>query len=95
MLLGAAPAVAATDPGLPSPTPDYTRAYVAGGLGLALTGLSFWLADEADVAYDEYLAGSDPVAFQEDFERAERLDRLSTASVLVGQAGLALAIYWR
>ncbi len=88
-------AVAASDPGLPSPAPDHTKAYVAGAFGLALTGVSFWLAEEADQAYADYLAGSDPALLEADFDRATRLDRISAAALVVGQASLALAIYWR
>ena len=85
----------AADPELPSPEPNYTKAYVAAGAGLALTGLSFWLAEEADQTYVDYESGSDPTQIQSDYDRTTRLDRLSAASLIAGQAGLALAVYWR
>lgn len=95
LLAGAAQSAWAQEPELPSPEPNYTKAYVAAGAGLALTGLSFWLAEEADRAYADYESGSDPDQIQSDYDRTTRLDRLSAASLIAGQAGLALAVYWR
>ena len=86
---------AAADPELPSPEPNYTKAYVAAGAGVVLTGLSFWLAEEADRAYQDYETASDPDGIQSDYDRTVRLDKLSAASLIAGQAGIALGIYWR
>jgi hypothetical protein len=95
LLAGAAHVAAAADPELPSPEPNYTKAYIAAGAGIALTGLSFWLAEEADRAYQDYETGSDPDGIQSDYDRTVRLDKLSAATLIVGQAGIALGIYWR
>lgn len=95
LLLAGSPPAAAAEPGLPPPTPDYTRAYVAGGLGVALTGLSFWLADEADQAYDAYLSSSDPDQLESYYDEAVTYDRLASGALIVGQACLVLGVYWR
>lgn len=95
LLLGGAAPAAAAEPALPSPAPDYTRAYVAGGIGLALTGLSFWLAEEGDQAYEEYQAGSDPAAIESAYDRAVTYDKLASGALVLGQAALVLAVYWR
>jgi hypothetical protein len=75
--------------------PSYTRAYVALGAGAALTGLSFVFAEQADRDYARYLAETDPARLEDDYQRARRGDRLSAASLIAGQAGFALGIYWR
>ena len=95
LLVGAAHCAWAQDPEQPSPEPNYTKAYVAAGLGVALTGLSFWLAEEADQAYADYESGSEPDQIQSDYDRTVDLDRLSAATLIAGQASLALAVYWR
>lgn len=93
-LLGPAPA-RAQDAAPSSPRPSYTRAYIALGAGAALTGASFLLAEQADRDYARYLAGTDPARLEDDYRSAERGDRLSAAALIAGQAGFALAVYWR
>lgn len=78
-----------------SPAPSHTRAYVALGAGAALTGASFLLAEKADRDYARYLAETDPARLEDAYQQAKRGDRLSAAALVAGQAGFALAIYWR
>jgi hypothetical protein len=77
------------------PKTSHTKAYVAFAAGAALTAGSFFVQRAADRAYDRYLAGTDPARIQEDFHDAERLDHLSTATLLTGTGLLALGVYWR
>ena len=77
------------------PPVDYTRAYVALGVGAAFTLGSFVLQREADRAYDRYLSGTDPDQITKDFDKAENLDTWSAATLLVGTGALALGVYWR
>ena len=84
--------------GAQSPAPSSrsdTRAYIALGTGLSLTGLSFVLAEKADRNYARYLAETDPARLEDDYQAARRMDRMSAASLIAGQAGLALGVYWR
>lgn len=85
------PAAARAD----APAPSYTRAYVALGAGAGLTITSFILAGRADAAYERYLAETDPARLEDAFQDAKRLDRISAAALIAGQAGLALGVYWR
>jgi len=77
------------------PPVDYTRAYVALGVGAALTLGSFVIQREADRAYDRYLTGTDPEQITKDFNQAENLDKWSAATLLAGTGALALGVYWR
>ena len=75
--------------------PSYLRAYLAMGAGVVLTVGSFLLAESADRAYDRYREGVDPVAIEDDYRDARRLDRWSAATLLTGQGAIALGLYWR
>jgi hypothetical protein len=74
---------------------SYTRAWIALGLGAALTAISFAFAHSADQAYADYRASVDPATLGADYDRAVRNDRWASATLLAGQAGLALGVYWR
>ena len=93
-LVGPAPA-RAQDAAPSSPDRSYTRAYIALGAGAALTGASFLIAEQADRDYERYLAETDPSRLEDAYQKAKRGDRLSAAALIAGQAGLALAVYWR
>ena len=98
LLVFASPAFAQPEvvyPRQEDPKVDYTRAYVALGVGGALTVTSFVLQRQADRAYDRYLAGTDPSQISKDFDEAERLDTWSAATLLAGTGALALGVYWR
>ena len=77
------------------PPVSYKRAYIAFGVGGALTLTSFVLEHSADRAYERYLAGTDPAQITQDFDEAERLDKWSAATLLAGTGALALGVYWR
>lgn len=77
------------------PSPSHTRAWVALGAGAALTGASFLLAESADREYERYLVETDPARLEDRYNSARRLDRLSAGTLIAGQAGLALGLYWR
>jgi len=80
----------------PEPAPvSYKRAYIAFGIGGALTLSSFLIQESADRAYDRYETGTDPVQIGEDFAEAERLDKWSAVTLLAGTGALALGVYWR
>lgn len=98
LLAFASPAFAQTEivyPRNENPPADYTRAYVALGVGGALTIGSFVIQREADRAYDRYLDGTDPSQISKDFDEAERLDKWSAATLLAGTGAMALGVYWR
>jgi hypothetical protein len=98
LLVFASPAFAQTEvvyPRIEDPKSDYTRAYIALGVGGALTISSFLIQREADRAYDRYLEGTDPSQISSDFHEAERLDKWSAATLLAGTGALALGVYWR
>lgn len=81
---------------LPEPEPvSYKRAYIAFGVGGALTVSSFFIQEAADRAYDRYETGTDPAQITADFEEAERLDKWSAGVLLAGTGALALGVYWR
>jgi hypothetical protein len=75
--------------------PSYTRAYVALGAGAALLLGSFLLAESADRAYERYLEETDPEEIEEAFDDAGQLDKLSAATLIAGNLGVALGLYWR
>jgi hypothetical protein len=79
----------------PSSKPSYTRAYLAIGAGVALSGVSFLLAEKADDAYDRYQHETDPETIQDDYDAAVRYDRLAGGALLVGQTAVVLGLYWR
>ena len=92
----AATSVLAAEVGIAEPPqPNYTKAYVSMAGGLALTIGSFFVAEGADRAYQDYLLGTDPQGMQDDFNQSVSLDRLASAMLITGQAGLILGIYWR
>lgn len=84
----------APDPSLVPPAPDYTTAHVAIGVGAGLTIASFLLAESADRAYDAYLAGADPTGLEDDYDAAQRYDRLAAATLIGGQVTLIYGL-WR
>jgi hypothetical protein len=100
-LLTLARPVGAADPP-PAPTavpfearPSYQRAWVAMGVGVALTGLSFVLAEQADKAYARYEVDLTSPELDADYDQAVRYDRFATGALLAGQLSLALGLYWR
>lgn len=85
-------------PVVPVPPADrrgHAVAWTCAGMGLALVGASFALHETADRRYDAYLRETDPEAIESRWRATIRADRLSTASLLTGEALLATAVYLR
>ena len=100
-LVPAAPAhaqAAAPFPVVPIEAParrSHTWAYVTMAGGAGLIGMSFAFARRADEAYDAYLVSTDALVIDRLYDRAVRDDHLSQASVLCGEALLAVGLYVR
>ena len=93
--LSAFPAQAQTGAFEEPAKPSYTTAYVSMVGGAALTVFSFVIAEQADQVYQDYRNGEDPDQIHSDYNRAVTLDRISAASLIIGQSALVLGIYWR
>ncbi len=88
-----APAHAA-DPADEPIGPDHTTAHIAIGVGAGLTVASFLLAEGGDRAYDRYVTGTDPAQLEDDYDAAQRFDRLAAATLIAGQVALFYGL-WR
>jgi hypothetical protein len=74
---------------------NYWGAYLACIGGASLVGLSFVFTHQADHAYSDYLASTDPTEIEMLYDRAARYDHLSQASLLTGEALIATGLYLR
>lgn len=63
--------------------------------GVGLVGLSFGLTDRANRTYAEYLAATEPTEVAHLYDRTTRLDRLSAAALLGGEALVATGVWLR
>lgn len=63
--------------------------------GAGLIGSSFLWRDRANHSYGEYLNETDPSRIQSLYDRTERQDRLSSASLITGEVVLAAGVYLR
>jgi hypothetical protein len=63
--------------------------------GAGLIGLSFTLTDRANRSYDRYLAASAPAEIGHLYDETARLDRLSAAALLTGEAMIATGVWLR
>lgn len=79
----------------PRPRGSSTWAYVCIGAGLGLLGGSTILSERANDRYDEYLRATDPGRVRDLYDETVTLDRLSTASLLTGEALIATGLYLR
>lgn len=80
----------------PAPRHGPSRAAWACAIaGAGLIAASFPLADLADRRYADYLAETDPAAIEGRYDAAVRADRLSSASLLGGEALLVTAVWLR
>src|SRR5262245_20938039 len=70
-------------------------AYITAALGAGLVIASFPLEHEADNRYAAYLSETDVTKIDERFSATERMDRLASASLLVGEALIATAVWMR
>jgi len=63
--------------------------------GAGLIGASFALSRRADEIYDDYLLATEPDRIGELYDRTITYDRLSSGSLLAGEALLAVGVYFR
>jgi len=98
LLLLSAPLARAAGPfpDVPIPPPPHhphgwALASLAAGAGLI--GASFTFADAANRRYDDYLHATDPARIERFYDRTVLLDRLSTGSLVSGEALIAVSIY--
>ena len=81
---------------LEQPAPQsHAWAYAALGSGVALIGGSFLITREADDSYRSYLRETDPGRIEDRYDRAVLFDRLSSGSLLAGEALLVAGVYLR
>jgi len=83
-------------PDVPIPSPmrrSYTWAAVTLASGGALIGASFSFSDAANRRYGEYLRATDPGRIARLYDDAVTYDRLSTASLVTGEALIAGGLY--
>ena len=83
-------------PEVPIPTPvrrSYAWATVGLVSGAGLIGASFGLADAANRRYADYLRATDPGRIARLYDDAVHLDRLSTGSLVAGEALIAAGLY--
>lgn len=103
ILWAQAPALAPADTASPfevvtrSSTPRQSAKWVwiAAITGAALVGVSFPLADEADRRYNAYIAETDVTRLDERYNSTQRMDRLSSGTLLAGEGLLATAVWIR
>jgi hypothetical protein len=74
---------------------SHRLAYLTAVTGIGLIALSFPLEHEADRRYAEYLSETDVTQLDERFAATERMDRLASGSLLVGEALIATAVWLR
>ena len=70
-------------------------AYLTALVGVGFVVASFPLAHEADQRYAAYLSETDINKIDERFAATERMDRLASGSLLVGEALIATAVWLR
>jgi hypothetical protein len=78
-----------------APRASHTLAWVSMIGGVALIGGSYVVGNRANDRYDEYLVATDPDEIQRLYDETVALDRMSTTSLLVGEALVATGLYLR
>ena len=79
----------------PTRPPRHVLAYTTLATGAVLVGSSFVLTHHANQAYEDYLAETDPGRIETFYDRAERFDRLSSASLIGGELLIVTGLYLR
>ena len=74
---------------------SHRLAYATALVGAGLVIASFPLEHAADQRYAEYLQETDVTKLDERFTATERMDRIASGSLLVGEALLATAVWMR
>jgi hypothetical protein len=85
-------------PEVPMPAParhSYTWAYASLIVGASMMGSSFAFSNRANHAYRDYLQAVEPEVIERLYDRAVRNDRLSSATLLGGEALIATGLYLR
>lgn len=83
---------------VPRPRPEgrpQRAAWACAIAGAGLIAASFPLSDLADRRYADYLAETDPTVVGERYAAVRRADRMSSASLLAGEALLVTAVWLR
>ncbi|HEY2956533.1 MAG TPA: hypothetical protein VGK89_14940 [Candidatus Eisenbacteria bacterium] len=76
-----------------SPKRSYAWAILTMATGAGLIGGSFGFSDTANRRYAEYLRATDPGRISDLYDQAITLDRLSTGSLVTGEALIAAGLY--
>ena len=79
----------------PPPRAPHRLAYGSLLAGAGLVGLSFALTDRANRSYDRYLDAPAPAEIGHLYDDTVRLDRLSAAALLTGEALIATGVWLR
>jgi len=74
---------------------SHRMAYLTAVVGAGLIAASFPLSHEADRRYATYLDETDVSKLDELFSSTQRMDRLASGSLLVGEAMIATAVWLR
>lgn len=74
---------------------SHRLAYVAALAGVGFVIASFPLEHEADRRYAAYLSETDVTLIDERYAATQRMDRLASGSLLVGEVLLATAVWLR
>ena len=74
---------------------SHRLAYVTALVGIGFVAASFPLEHAADERYAAYLGETDVTKLDERFAATERMDRMASASLLVGEALIATAVWMR
>jgi len=82
-------------PRRPSGNSSHRLAYLTGLVGIGLVAASFPLEHEADRRYAAYLTETDVTQLDELFSATERMDRIASGSLLVGEALIATSLWLR
>lgn len=77
------------------PQRSHLLAYLTLAVGAGMVGGSFGLGQQANDAYENYLAATDPADITRTYERTVRYDRWSSAVLVTGEALVATAVYLR
>ncbi len=81
---------------LPEPSRQrHGLAYAALAAGVISVGASFAFAGEADRTFDHYEAESDPAEIARLYDRTRLFDRLSSSTLIGGEALIATGLYLR
>ena len=67
--------------------------YLSAALAVSAGVLALWADREADQAFDRYLHAASQNRQKDQFDRAERYDRITGAAFVVMEAGLVLTTY--